>query len=135
MVAVGCASRGQLQLKDMDYPLAELQGISSSQLPVRRSFISPNGRELRSEYFVVEEGRFVAGPQAETRYQAIITILGDRRPYNMTIQVSKEAKGSLGNYKSQGNDVGLARVIKRRIQNNLHKRREGHNIIDDFRVF
>lgn len=132
---VGCASRGQLELTELNHPLSELQGVTSTQLPVKRKYVSPNGREFRSEYFVVEEGKFAHGAQADTRYQAIVFILGDRRPYRMTIQVTKESKDDHGQFRSQGSDVGLARVIKRRIQNSLHKRRDGHNIIDDFRVF
>lgn len=93
--------------------------------------------EWFSNYFVVQGRKFVPAKTAPVRYFAHVYILGDRRPYVIEVYVKRERRASprLNDYVEDGADQGLARIIHRRIQQQLSKRREDLNIIDDFRIF
>ncbi len=131
----GCGTRGAVYIEDLSIAIHELQRVAIDSLPLGKRGQSANERELYSEYFVEKGGEYVAARGVPTRRYAHITILGDRRPYKIEVQVIVESRGSRGEYSHQKYDEGMARVITRRIQNALHKRREDRNIIDDFRVF
>jgi hypothetical protein len=68
------------------------------------------------------------------RYHAKITVLGDRRPYNIEVVVtSQKRKGE--NYIDLGLNESVSQKIANLIQKNLTKRRGNGNIVDDFRAF
>jgi hypothetical protein len=126
---------GSMTLEDLNVALVDLQREAVAALPLGKRSQSQNARTFYSEYFIYNKGEYLSGNAQPVRYFAEITILGDRRPYKMEIRVAKEQRQSEGNYVLSNYDEGLTRVITRRIQNALHKRREDRNIIDDFRVF
>ncbi len=122
-----------MTIPDIDKSLVDLQRIAEESLPVGRRSVSRNAREFYSEYFVEKDGKFESYEKGDTRYYAIIRVLGDRRPYDMDVDVVEEHKHS--RFQKVGSDERLARVIKRRVQKTLYERREDRNIIDDFRPF
>lgn len=136
----GCSSNYKpLYIDNASQSLAVIRQSAMSSLPMGLMSSSPNGRELKSRYFVIEgkgKGKFVDGIQKSPRYQALITILGERRPYEVQVWVMKEERinGSY-QYKVSGQDIRLANLVKGRLKEQLAKRREDMNIIDDFRVF
>jgi hypothetical protein len=132
---VSCASMGSMTLEDLNVALVDLQREAVAALPLGKRSQSQNARTFYSEYFVYSKGEYESGNAQPVRHYAEITILGDRRPYKMEIRVAKEVRESDGRYVLSNYDEGLTRVITRRIQSALHKRREDRNIIDDFRVF
>jgi len=132
---LGCSTPGSVSMNDVDVSIIELQKVVETVLPVGKRSQSENGREYFSEYFISKNGEFEESAQAAIRSFAHILILGDRKPYNIDVVVVVERRSSSGGYVRIKYDQGLARVISRRIQNALHKRRDGRNIIDDFRVF
>lgn len=93
--------------------------------------------EWSSNYFLTRGRKFVPAQTAPRRMYAHVYILGDRRPYVVEVYVKKERRVSPGTntYADDGLDQELARVIQKRIQQQLSKRREELNIIDDFRIF
>lgn len=130
---VGCA--GKSTIDELSVSLNDLQSVSVGVLPLGQRTVSANGREHTSNYFSVKNGEYESAVNAKTRNYAVITILGDRRPYQLEVIVVVERRTEDGEYYRSGYDEGLARVITRRIQKALHERREDRNIIDDFRVF
>lgn len=132
---IGCATRGASQITDLNVSIQDLQRLVTGALPLGKRAQSINDREYFSEYFIERAGEYESARDAKIRKYAHILILGDRRPYKIEVQVVVEARGSAGEYQLVSSDQGLARVITRRIQSALHKRREDRNIIDDFRVF
>ena len=104
-------------------------------MPLGLRKTSPNGREFYSNYFVVDGRKFKSADKSPIRRYAHILVLGDRRPYNLQILVHVE-KGPQGQgFREVGTDQRLAKVIRNRVVQQLNKRREDMNIIDDFRVF
>ena len=64
--------------------------------------------------------------------------MGDSRPYAVEVFVTREKRVLRGDdftYAVVGHDSRLAKELAARIQEQLSKRREDRNIIDDFRVF
>lgn len=134
-VLSGCAT-GTASLEDQDRSISELTSIVTAALPAGKASVSQNGRTFTSKYFITKGGEFEEAPEAPVRNQAVILILGDRRPYDIEVTVIQEKRDrASAQYVRVGNSEGLSRVVIRRIQKALHERREDRNIIDDFRVF
>ncbi len=135
LVGSGCASRGSVSLDELNASLIDLQRIVTEVLPLGKRKQSENARVFYSSYFLIKKGEYEAAAESLYRNYAEVFILGDRRPYDIEVRVITERRNSDGEYSLIKYDEGLARVISRRIQVALHKRREDRNIIDDFRVF
>lgn len=131
---VGCAT-GASTINDLSMSISDLQRVVTDALPLGKRTESRNGREFYSNYFLVKKGEYEEALSTTKRNFAVITILGDRRPYQIEVVVIIEHRNQSGEFSKVGYDTGLARVITRRIQKTLHERRDNRNIIDDFRVF
>ncbi len=70
----------------------------------------------------------------ERRY-AHIKILGERRPYDILVNVVVEGQMIDGTYESLGDDEVLAEQLAAEIKKELLKSLENRNIIDDFNAF
>ena len=142
-VQVGCTSLetnpDAVLMHEVSVPLAELRAMLVAQLPNGMAWASDNGRELTSKYFVPGPANtYKPGAEASPRYNAKITLLGDRRPYEVEILVSTERRVLRDNvlrYARVGPEPRLTRQLVDRIQRELAKRRDDHNVIDDFRVY
>lgn len=134
-VFVGCASSGSVELEKLNHSITDLSKVVIDVLPIRRRTQSANEREFFSEYYVIRNGEYEEAGASPIRTVAHISILGDRRPYTIQVQVILERRTSSGEYSFVKYDTAQARVLSRRIQSALHKRREDRNIIDDFRIF
>jgi hypothetical protein len=130
-----CASQGSITLDDLDASLVDLTKLVQKSLPLGKRKESENGRVFSSEYFIFRKGEYERASDAPIRSFAEIYILGDRRPYKIETRVIVERRDGDGDYSLVKYDEGQARVITRRMQSALHKRRDDRNIIDDFRVF
>ena len=128
------------RIENLDLPIHELQKAVEINLPTGRRQVSSNGREYLSDFFIVSKnGKIQPAGLAADRFYAHVFILGDRRPYTLQIAVVRERKtgGDSYNvkYEKYATDERIAKVIAKRIQATLSKRRDDRNIIDDFRVF
>lgn len=128
------------RLSDLNVPLNEIQHAVNDSLPLGRRKTSPNGREFYSNYFVPTRKGFRAAEKLTNRYYAHVYVLGDRRPYVVEVYVKREKQindSSTGHttYVEDGTDDRVAKFLVKKIQDELSKRREDRNVIDDFRVF
>lgn len=130
------------RLENLDTPIHELQKAVDMNLPGGRRQVSGNGREYLSEYFIVVNGKIQPAGNSPDRFYAHIYLLGDRRPYTILVTVLRERRVRGGGdesynskYEAYASDQRIAKVIAKRIQTTLSKRRDDRNIIDDFRVF
>jgi len=135
MIVNGCATTGRIVIEDLQMSLVDLQQAVIANLPLGQRQLSSNGREYTSQYFIMKQGEFAEAVGTSSRNFAVISILGDRRPYKIEVVVTIESRDASGQYRVVKYDQGMARVISRRLEKALHKRREDRNIIDDFRVF
>jgi hypothetical protein len=104
-----------------------------SQIIGKPKEISENGRELISGYQDSFGQDFEPGKSTE-RYEVHVIILGDRRPYNIRIEVPVERKTSSG-YKHVGYDNARAKEIAEKLKKALNESRDNRNVIDDFKPF
>ena len=144
LVFAGCALIGYnpdaITLKDVEASLTELRALINGVLPSGQRGVSPNGREILSNYFVIDRKNRELKPAGEAleRFYAKFLILGDRRPYQIEVSVTRERRimrGSSYSYQGVDQDRRLAKELANRLHEELTKRPEDRNIIDDFRVF
>jgi hypothetical protein len=139
----GCASfntspKYALLIKDVDWPLQDLSSLVAFELPTGLRSTSENGREFYSKHFVLDGPKYKPAGDSTDRYTATVTVLGDSRPYDIEIFVTHEKRvlrNSGFDYVEVGHDMTLARELQYKLKQELAKRREDRNIIDDFRVF
>lgn len=122
---VGCATPPTL--RQLNAPLASLRKTADSISPQGVRKVSSNGREVYSNYFSPK------GAKGIIRAHAIISILGDQRPYSVTFQVLREQKVNQ-TFVELEPDNRLELVLKKRFQNQLQNKQD-LDLIDDFRPF
>lgn len=72
---------------------------------------------------------------ARERLYTHITVLGDRRPYDVQVEVLVESRNQEGAFELVGNDDSRAAVIADKLKKALNQSRDKRNVIDDFRSF
>lgn len=132
----GCVS--DPVLTNLNYPLPMIEKAIQNGL-VKIKSVSQSRREFTSDY-LTKEGR-VWDPIGNDPQRAIVkvTIIGDRRPYDLDIETSIEERptGQAGystGFKEIGTSSKLAQEIQFRIQTYLRQNSK-RNLIDDFRAF
>ncbi len=97
--------------------------------------VSRDGRELSSKYYD-KRGNVLENPAtARQRLYTLVSVLGDRRPYDIQVEVVVEEKDGPGSYSVVDRDDGRAQPIAQKIKEALHQSLENRNVIDDFRSF
>lgn len=108
-------------------------------IPLGIRTVSANGREFLSQHFTLADGKdYIPAKDSSTRYYARMVILNSSRPYDIQIQVLREVQRDMNGrivYAADGYDLRIARLLKSQVKDNLAKRRDDLNVIDDFRVF
>lgn len=125
-------------MSEVEAALTEIRTVVGAVVPVGLRGVSPNGREMFSRHFIVTKDRYKPAADALERYYAQITILGDRRPYDIEILVVHEKRvlrDDRFTYVISGYSQDLARELVQNIRKELSKRREERNVVDDFRVY
>lgn len=96
---------------------------------------SENGRELISEYQDKKGHVDPALAKAKNRYYTVVTILGERRPYDIKVEVFQEVKTEDQQYEVIAEDVDLAQKLANQIETTLNESLKNRNVIDDFKAF
>lgn len=97
--------------------------------------MSQNGREIFSLYYDKKNKNIDKMDMARERYYTQVTILGDRRPYDVQVEVLVEGRNEEGNFELIDRDDERAGVIAEKIRQALNQSRDSRNVIDDFRSF
>lgn len=96
--------------------------------------VSENKREFTSNYFSRKKDPNFDPAKSKERLFAKFTILGDRRPYDIQVQVFIEQRTD-GTYEEVGLDDVFTDQIATELKRQLTKRPGDRNVIDDFRAF
>lgn len=131
----GCVSK--VAIMDVMAPLPTISAIVINSLPGGAKKKSLNGREYTSGYFKPDDMDENAEDDRLRSY-AIVTILGERRPYSIDVRVFREVRErheGVTTYRVLGQDRRIADKLIKTIREALANRPEDRNIIDDFRVF
>lgn len=132
-LSLGCSTTQSIQ--NLNRPLTQLQKLAESSSPTGLAKVSRNGREFRSNYFAIKKGKWEPYKGENKRYYSLIKVLGHSRPYTLEIAVFEQRQVTESRFTSTRFSEPLTRVLRRRVENSLHKSAEGMNVIDDFKVF
>ncbi len=128
----GCQHK-DVVIQDAPFGLGEIRRIVVSIVGEPKS-ISANGFEIVSQYYDREEEVIERPNEVRQRFYTIVTALGDRRPYDIQVQVIVEVR-TMDGYENVGQDDAFAAKIAEKIKKALHESREKRNVIDDFKAF
>ena len=97
--------------------------------------LSDNQREILSNYYPrnPKDEKFNANTSKERLYTHF-WILGDRRPYEIHVQVIVERKDGAA-YEEIGEDEKLSEKIAKDLEESLNRSLDKRNLIDDVRPF
>lgn len=123
----------QVRIEEQPQSLNEIRKAIISMIGKPRG-ISQNQREIYSNYFPRKGTTDFNPAKSKERLTAVFKILGDRRPFDITIQVVVEEKIE-GEYEVIGDDNSIAENLKSELTTRLHQSLENRNVIDDFRAF
>lgn len=139
LLLTGCGLQ-EIKMESGDYSLARVKHSVKKSLPLGVRDISENEREYFSNYFIQRKGKTYDAANMDTRKYAHVWILGDMRPYKISVEVIVELREVSqtkirSSYRVQDSDKQMAIIIMRKINRILNKRHNNSNIVDDFRVF
>lgn len=125
---------GGVVLRETPLNVSETRRVVVSIIGEPRG-VSQNGRELLSQYYDRKNKVIEKMNMARERMYTMVTILGDRRPYDIQVEVMIEARNEEGGFDLVGRDDGRASGIAEKIRQGLNQSRDSRNVIDDFRSF
>jgi hypothetical protein len=128
----GCATSGVIVPNNM-YSIGEIRA-AIVQVVGEPRFVSKDQRELLSQYFSPRPDPNFNPDISKERLVATFNILGDRRPYDVRVEVTTEKKIS-GAYKRAGENSMMSKRVAKELKERLNQSREGRSLIDDFRPF
>ncbi|MFN7454258.1 MAG: hypothetical protein ACK5RO_06315 [Pseudobdellovibrionaceae bacterium] len=132
LLILSCASG--VRLEDQNKSLMIIrQGIEGVMGSAPR-WISQNQREFHSHYFSRKDDPKFNPTTSRERAYAKFLVLGDRRPYNVGIDVIVQKRTPNG-YEDVGSDEKLALDLKKELKTRLNQSQDQMNVIDDFRAF
>lgn len=128
---LGCQTQGVL-LKETPLNLSESRRVISSIIGQPR-VMSENGREMISRFYD-RRGRYLDSlDKAKERLYTHVTVLGDRRPYDVKVEVFVEEKVADNVFEFSERDNKAAEKVSARIKEALYQSQNNRNVIDDFR--
>ncbi|AFX99760.1 hypothetical protein [Bdellovibrio bacteriovorus] len=129
----GCRTGGVI-LRETPLNLSETRRAIVAVIGEPKS-ISQNGREMTSQYYDKKGKNIDKMDMARERFYTHVTVLGDRRPYDVQVQVLVEGRNEDGGFDLLDRDDDKAAPIAEKIRQSLNQSRDSRNVIDDFRSF
>lgn len=131
LLVSGCVTQGHYvhdmnrSMSDIQTAIRNLYGIQSKSDNEKILYTPPLKKDPND-----------TTPEAKMRERVIarVVIMGDRRPYDILVQVYLERKVR-GTWVEVGLDEGLSQEFAKEINRELIESRENRNVIDDFRAF
>ncbi|MBX3041203.1 MAG: hypothetical protein KF789_10910 [Bdellovibrionaceae bacterium] len=133
MIYLTSCQHGGAKITETPMGLTEIRRVVYSLMGDPR-VVSAGGYEMDSKYHDEKTKPLDRPAEAKERYFTRVTILGDRRPYDLWIQVFAEVRTADG-FESVGQDDLLAEDFADRLKKALHESRDKRNVIDDFKAF
>jgi hypothetical protein len=127
-----CVSRGY-RINDQNLSLGEVKRLLTSVIGEPRK-VSENQRTFYSRYFSRNPDDHFDPERSKERLYAKVVVLGDRRPYDLEVEVYSEVRGAKG-YEDMGADEVESRKLGKDLRSRLNQGRNERNAIDDFRAF
>lgn len=125
---------GGVILRETPLAVSETRRVIVSVIGDPRS-VSQNGREILSKFYDRKDKAIPRMDMAKERFYTHVTVLGDRRPYDVQVEVLVESRNPDGVFEVVGRDDDKATVIAEKLRQALNQSRDNRNVIDDFRSF
>lgn len=125
---------GGVILRETPMSVSETRRVVVSVIGEPRS-VSQNGREIASKFYDRKDKLISKMESAKDRAHTRVTILGDRRPYDIQVEVLIEGRKPDGSFELVGHDDGKAARIAEKLRQALNQSRDNRNVIDDLRPF
>lgn len=132
-ILAGCRTGGVI-LRETPSGISETRRVIASVTGEPRT-VNKTGREMLSKYYDRAGNPIAKMEMARERRYTRITILGDRRPYDIQVEVLVESRDSDGTFFEKDHDDAKAAVLAEKIKQTLNQSRDNRNVIDDFRSF
>jgi hypothetical protein len=129
----GCTTTG-VRIPNTPLSLTETRRTVAMVIGEPR-FVSVNGRELLSKYYDQKQQPIENMALAKERYFTHVIILGDRRPYDVTVDVVMEERDEDGRFQATEKNDEMAAPIADKLKKQLYQNVDSRNLIDDFRSF
>ncbi len=130
----GCTTTA-LYIEDSNLPVPETRKVITSIIGKPR-IISLNGRELSSSYHNRKFEDLDETKKIKGRYYTKVVILGPRRPYEISVQVTKEALDlETMTFVDMGIDESLTQKRGLEIKRALNKSLDTYQAVDAEEVF
>ena len=133
MLPIISCSSADVQIEGQNRSLAEIKNAILTTIG-RPRVISENQREITSKYYGRNSDTDFDPNRSKERLYTKYIILGERRPYDLTVQVLVEQKID-GQYELIGEDEKLSLKAAKELSQKLNQSRDNRNVIDDFRPF
>ena len=132
----GC-SRGTISSDPLDHSLNQVYWAVESSMSMGIQKYSENKRDITSRPFAVVQSAVAKKKNTHERGRAIVTILGQERPYTLEVVVEIERSEPDNNqeYSVIRYDEGLANKLLKDILAAIQKADRTKNVIDDFKSF
>lgn len=128
----GCETTGVI-IRETPLNVSDTRKVIASIIGQPR-VVSENGRELHSKYYDRKGKVSDSVEKAKERLYTVVTILGDRRPYDIKVEVLTETKVQEGHYELSERDDKQAMKLAAVIKEALYQSQNSRNVIDDFRA-
>lgn len=115
-------------------PLKDIRRAVNYALQGKVKNKSENNRTYYSKYHRPGKDIRLSATNQKERAQVVVTILGDRRPYQVTV-LYRIDRLTNGKYHKDHYDKGLASKYLEKIETYLSSRPEERDIIDDFKAY
>ncbi len=127
----GCRTTQGVTISDTMLAIKQTR-ISITAATGEARVISQNGREISSHYHDRQLKFLDVGPKTKERLYTKVTILGARRPYDITVEVHVEQRDpDSKNFLDVGLDDRLSLLQAKAIQQTLNQSREKVQTIDE----
>lgn len=133
---VGCSQTGPLN--EVNISLVRIQKITLATLPWGPASKSPDGRVFVSNFYDAYRPQIQPNEKALFRYYAKVSIIGDRRPYNLVVEVFKERRTGppeMAKFELVGIDTEATKSFKQLLRLRLEGKNPDRDFIDDFKAF
>ncbi|MNS78744.1 hypothetical protein D3C72_1123740 [compost metagenome] len=129
----GCRTGGVV-LRDTPLGISETRKAVVTVIGEPRT-MSTNGREMFSKYYDKKGAEIMKMDMVRERFYSHVTVLGDRRPYDIQVEVLVEGRTPEGTFELSHRDDAKASTVAEKIRAALNQSRDNRNVIDDFRSF
>ena len=129
----GCRTGGVV-LRDTPLGISETRKAVVTVIGEPRT-MSTNGREMFSKYYDKKGAEIMKMDMVRERFYSHVIVLGDRRPYDIQVEVLVEGRTPEGTFELSHRDDAKASTVAEKIRAALNQSRDNRNVIDDFRSF